>query len=126
MASTKGFSGIRPGATRDFIPEMFQKDPEPRPTFVLTILTITQKQSIYDRFYDNARIMQGMTGECYEAVILPNVKGMKNCPEKFAAIDEKLDPVIYEQFDFKLRAELFYEIMSAGRVTKGETDGVKS
>ena len=130
MAKTKGFSGIRPGAIKEFTPDMYIEEGKEKtgaePVFSLTYPSISEKQSIYDRFYEGNRIAKGQTGACFEAVIRPHVKGMRNVPAAFEMDDQKhLVSAVYDMFDFDLRGALFSEIMTGGEPTDEETNGVK-
>ncbi len=132
MAKVKGFSGIRPGFTKEFTPPIYIEEGKEKtgqePVFTLTYPTVSQKQAIYDKFYDGGHIARGMTGDCFEAVICPNVNGMRNCPMAYSTeIDGKtLAQAIYDQFDFDLRGELFSEIMTGGEMDAEEANAVKS
>lgn len=127
----KGFSSIRPGATKEFTPDFYLtpgQDPTgSEPVFTITYPSISEKQSIYDRFYDGNYIAKGMTGAAFVAAILPRVKGMRNTPVAFKAdAAGNLETSVYDIMDFELRSALYSEIMKGGELKDEESNGTKS
>lgn len=130
MAKLKGYSGIRPGVTQDLTPDFYEDMPEAeRPVFTVSFATVTEKQEMYDRFYQDdgkgyLELKPGTKVEAMAKVIRSHVKGHKNWPDEFKTTGGEVDADLYETYDVEIRNFLYKSIMAG--VSEEEANAVKS
>ena len=134
MNKPKGFYGIRPGTTEEYISPLHADMPEAeRPVATLLAMTVTQRQEFYDQFYpvsedgQTARMERGMRTKAIQAIILPFLKGLTNWPIPFAlGADGKVAVEFFESLDLNYRNDLYNRILLGADVTPAEAAAVKS